>query len=62
MHPYDISRPLSFLHAHVSINQVYPLLVFPIAIFQHEHEGFLRNPKRIIPGTTKQVRDCRVCP
>lgn len=43
------ARPLS------NTPKVYPLLVFPIAIFAHKHEGFLRNPKNLIPGTNKQV-------
>jgi len=35
---------------------IYPLLFFPVAIFDHgPHEGFLRNPQRCLPGRNYQM-------
>lgn len=57
----DVCSRIVLSHHHTKTpQQVYPLLIFPIAIFHHEHEGFLRNPKNLIPGTKKQVRPAEV--
>lgn len=50
----ELSRSIDLFHEWF---EVYPLLVFPITVFRHEHEGFLRNPKEedLIPGTQKQM-------
>jgi hypothetical protein len=40
--------------------EIYPLLIFPIAIFDHgKYQGFLRNPKNLVPGKKFEVRNTR---
>ena len=40
---HEMSRSIDLFHEWF---EIYPLLIFPIAIFDHgEYEGFLRNPK-----------------
>ena len=36
--------------------EIYPLLIFPIALFDHgKHEGLQRNPKKLLPGRKYQM-------
>jgi hypothetical protein len=54
----EMSRSIDLFHEWF---EIYPLLIFPIAVFDHgKYEGFMRNPKDLIPGTKKQVGECTV--
>lgn len=37
--------------------EIYPMLIFPIAVFDHgpDHEGFLRNPTYKVKGKSFQM-------
>ncbi|KAJ1493817.1 hypothetical protein T484DRAFT_1767509, partial [Baffinella frigidus] len=40
--------------------EIYPLLFFPVALFDHgenegKNEGFHRNPKKCLPGMDHQM-------
>jgi delta24-sterol reductase len=49
----EMARSIDLFHEWF---EIYPLLIFPIAIYDHgEHEGFLRNPKDKVPGKKYQM-------
>lgn len=50
----EMSRSIDLFHEWF---EIYPLLIFPIAVFDHgKYEGFMRNPKNKIPGKKYEVR------
>lgn len=50
----EMARSLNLFHEWF---EVYPLLIFPIAVFDHgpAHEGFLRNPTNKVKGKSFEM-------